>query len=150
MHSFTNKSSGTAINVQMYAQPTIQQAMMYVTTSMFEVDQHQLIQNFFRDRGISRTSQKLFWVFHYHFYLVQKQPTAGDVLHKKVFLEISQNSQENTCAKVKRGKHLCHLCSSFFIKKETLAQVFSCEFCAVSKNIFLQNIFRPRLLLVTS
>ena len=28
-----------------------------------------------------------------------------------------------------------------FIKKETLAQVFSCEFCEVSKNTFLQNTF---------
>ena len=44
---------------------------------------------------------------------------------KKVFLEISQNSQENTCARV-----------FFFIKKETLAQVFSCEFCEISKNTF--------------
>ena len=35
---------------------------------------------------------------------------------KRVFLKISQNSQENTCARV-----------SLF-KKETLAQVFSCEF----------------------
>ena len=34
-----------------------------------------------------------------------------------VFLEISQNSQENTCA---RG--------------ETLGLVFSCEFCEISKN----------------
>ena len=50
---------------------------------------------------------------------------------KKVFLEISQNSQENTCARV-----------SFLIKlqalgkKETLAQVFSCAFCEISKNTF--------------
>ena len=46
---------------------------------------------------------------------------------KKVFLEISQNSQENTCARV-----------SFYLncKKETLAQVFSCEFCEISKNTF--------------
>ena len=35
---------------------------------------------------------------------------------KKVFLEVSQNSQENTCARV---SFLCN-----FIKKETLAQVF--------------------------
>ena len=40
---------------------------------------------------------------------------------KKVFLEISQNSQENTCV---------------FFNKETLAQVFSCEFCEISKNTF--------------
>ena len=49
------------------------------------------------------------------------------VLWKKVFLEISQNSQENTCTRV-----------SFFnfIKKEALAQVFSCEFCKISKNTY--------------
>ena len=44
---------------------------------------------------------------------------------KKVFLEISQNSQENTSVKV-----------SFFIKKETLAKVFSCEFYEISKDTF--------------
>ena len=42
---------------------------------------------------------------------------------KKVFLEISQNSQENTC--------VCN-----FIKIETLAQTFSCEFYEISKNTF--------------
>ena len=43
------------------------------------------------------------------------------------------------------GKHLCQslffnkvagLRSATFVKKETLAQVFSCEFCESSKNIF--------------
>ena len=29
-----------------------------------------------------------------------------------------------------------HLCQSLYIKKETLAQVFSCEFCEISKNTF--------------
>ena len=57
------------------------------------------------------------------------------VLCKKVFLEISQNSQENTCARVsfliKLQAETCN-----FIKKETLAQVFSCEFCEISKNTF--------------
>ena len=43
---------------------------------------------------------------------------------KKVFLEILQTSQESTCARV-----------SFF-KKETLSQVFSGEFCEISKNTF--------------
>ena len=46
--------------------------------------------------------------------------TNGDVLQKKVFLEISQNSQENTCA----GVSFLQL----FIKKESLTLVFSCEF----------------------
>ena len=47
-----------------------------------------------------------------------------------------------------KGKHLGQ--SLFFnkvaglrpatlLKKETLAQVFSCEFCEISKNTFLQN-----------
>ena len=44
---------------------------------------------------------------------------------KKVFLEILENSKENTCARVFN-----------FIKEETLAQVFFCEFCEISKNNF--------------
>ena len=42
---------------------------------------------------------------------------------KKVFLKISQNSKENTKA--------------FNVINETLAQVFSCEFCELFKNTFL-------------
>ena len=30
----------------------------------------------------------------------------------------------------------CDTCASNFIKKETLAQVFSCEFCEISKSTF--------------
>ena len=40
------------------------------------------------------------------------------------------------------GKHLCQslFFNKVFIKKETLAQVFSCKFCEISKNtFFLQN-----------
>ena len=33
-----------------------------------------------------------------------------------------------------------------FIKKETLAQVFSCEFCEISKNTFLTEHLRAMLL----
>ena len=47
---------------------------------------------------------------------------------KKVFLKISGNSQENTCARV---PFLIK-----FIKKETLAHVFSFEFCEISKDTF--------------
>ena len=49
------------------------------------------------------------------------------VLYKEVFLEILQNSQENTCARV-----------SFL-----MAQLFSCEFCKIYKNIFF--IAHPRM-----
>ena len=41
---------------------------------------------------------------------------------KKVFLEMSQNSQEYTCARI-----------SFLIK------MFSCEFCDISKNTFFHK-----------
>ena len=47
---------------------------------------------------------------------------------KKVFLEISQNSQENTCARVCVSIKLQVWVWNLF-KKETLALVFSCEFC---------------------
>ena len=50
---------------------------------------------------------------------------------KKVFLEIFQNLQESTCAKVSLFNKVAP-----FIKKETLAQVFSCEFCKISKIAF--------------
>ena len=50
-------------------------------------------------------------------------------LPKKVFLEISQNSQGNTCARVRPAT----------LFKKTLAQVFSCEFCELSKNAFFKE-----------
>ena len=68
---------------------------------------------------------------------MQHLPEAATrgVLWKKVFLEISQNSQESACAR-----------ASFLVKlrvaglqlslKETLAQVFSGEFCEISRNSF--------------
>ena len=47
------------------------------------------------------------------------EAATTDVLGKKMFLEISQNSQA------------CN-----FMKKESLAQVFFCGFCEISKNTF--------------
>ena len=53
---------------------------------------------------------------------------------KKVFLEISQNSQEKTCARDSFLIKLQALACGNFIQKEALAQVFYCEFCEYSKN----------------
>ena len=54
---------------------------------------------------------------------------------KEVFLKVSQNSLENTCARVsfllKLQTETCN-----FIKKEILAQVLSCKFCEISTNTF--------------
>ena len=63
-----------------------------------------------------------------------------------MFQKISQNSQENTCARVsfliKLQASTCN-----FIKKETLAQLFSCEFCEIFKeHLFLQATPRQMLL----
>ena len=54
---------------------------------------------------------------------------------KKAFLEIPQNSQENTCARVPFIIKLQALAFNF-IKKETLTKVFSCEYYEISKNTF--------------
>ena len=55
---------------------------------------------------------------------------------KKVFLEVSQNSQENTCARISfLIKMLAEACN--FIKIETLVQMFYCEFCEISRNTFI-------------
>ena len=67
--------------------------------------------------------------------IVYSEAVAQRCSVKIMFLEISQNSKENTCA---RASFLMKLQASAcnFIKKETLAQVFSCEFCEISKNTF--------------
>ena len=54
---------------------------------------------------------------------------------RKVFLEILQNSQENTCSRVsfliKLKASTCNV-----IKKEALTQMFFCEFCEIFRNTF--------------
>ena len=59
---------------------------------------------------------------------------TGGVLLKKVFLEISQNSQENTCAS--DSFLIKFQALSNFIKKESLTQVLSFKFCEISNNTF--------------
>ena len=55
---------------------------------------------------------------------------------KKGVLEFSQNSQEKTCTRVIFLNEVAGLQACNFIKKETVAQVFSCEFCEIFKNTF--------------
>ena len=50
-----------------------------------------------------------------------------------MFLEILQDSQENTCA---RASILINLQRPATLWKWRLVQVFSCEFCEISKNTF--------------
>ena len=70
--------------------------------------------------------------------LLSSEAVARRCFVKKVFLEISQNSQENTCVRVsfliKLQTEACN-----FIKKETLTQVISCKFWEISKNTFYRT-----------
>ena len=68
------------------------------------------------------------------FLLITEAAIRG-ALCKKVFLEISQHSQENACARASFSIKLQAQACNFF-KKEALAQVFSCECCEISKNTF--------------
>ena len=54
---------------------------------------------------------------------------------KKVFLEISQNSQENTCARVSLLIKLPTKAWNFIKKRDPNTGV-SCEFCKISKSAF--------------
>ena len=70
--------------------------------------------------------------------MLKKQPP--EVFHKKkVFFKVSQNSQENNCARVSFLINLQAFIKNEacnFIKKEALAQVLSCEFSKFFKNTF--------------
>ena len=65
-------------------------------------------------------------------YVIEVRTSHHRYSIKNVFLEIWQNSQENTVAIV---SFLIKMDASF-IEKESLTQVFFCEFCEISKNIF--------------
>ena len=64
-----------------------------------------------------------------------------------MFLSSLQKGQQ-TSTQLKKNMNdgtiifLMSLLIVFFIKKETLAQVFSCEFCEISKNIFFKELLQ--------
>ena len=80
---------------------------------------------------------------------VASEPVAQRCSVKKAFLEISQNLQESTCARV---YFLIKLQAFKVNNNDTrmtpMALVFSCEFCEISKNTFSYRI--PLVVLVTS
>ena len=81
---------------------------------------------------LSKTSVPFIW---------QRRPISSShrwCSIKKPFLKISQNSQENTCARVSfLIKFQALACN--FVKKETLAHVFFCEFCEILMNAFFTD-----------
>ena len=82
------------------------------------------------------------------FYWLYIEAVIRGVLLKKVFLEISQNSQENSCARVSFLIKLQASISNFF-QKQTLVQLFSFELCGISPflqyttaTVFVQDVFK--------
>ena len=74
-------------------------------------------------------------ILHFVKDLIDDRRSHRNVLEGKMFLEISQNSQENTWVRVSfLIKVQASVCN--FIKNKTLAEVFFCEFCEISKNTF--------------
>ena len=66
-----------------------------------------------------------------------KAATKG-ILQEKISSKIWQNSRENICTRVSfLIKFQTSACN--FIKKEALTQVFSSEFCEISKNNFFTD-----------
>ena len=64
------------------------------------------------------------------------EAATGCVLLKKLFLTISQYSQKITCV----GVFFSKACN--FIRKETPAEVFSCDYCEIFKNTFSEDHFQ--------
>ena len=83
------------------------------------------------------------WTPYQHLINLQLDAEAatGGVLWEKVLLEISENSQENTCASasflMKLQAPVCN-----FIKKRDSGTLSSCEFCEISKNTFFTEYLR--------
>ena len=79
---------------------------------------------------------------------------------KKKFLKISQNSEENTCARVSflitlqasliRASRQINTLKKNTLEKETLALVFSCEFYKNFKNTFYIEHLQWLLLVVSN
>ena len=90
----------------------------------------------FTIKATGRRQWRRFGIFVVNF----TEAATRSVVQENVLLEISQNSQGNTCARVpfliKLQAEVCN-----FIKKETLAQMFSCEICEISKNtLFIEHL----------
>ena len=77
--------------------------------------------------------------------MIAESATRG-ALPEKVFLDLSQKSQKKACARVSFLIKSQSQAWNFF-KKETLGQVFSCEFCEISKNTYFTENTSGRLLL---
>ena len=80
----------------------------------------------------------IFWNFEISFVSVGKFignfPLKNVITSTKAFLEILRNSEENTCARDSFLLKLQALSLQLYYK-ESMAEVFSCKFCKISKNI---------------
>ena len=84
------------------------------------------------------------WIIWERFFLLNgmnKEATTEGILQERVFLEILQNSQEDNWVSASFLKK-CGMRPATLLKKETVAQVFSCEFCKISTNtVFTEHLW---------
>ena len=99
--------------------------------------------------GVCMFESLLFWFFEI---LVQILKPYRSIFSGQILCKIYVNSRQEMFYKkgflrdfVKYTEK--HLCQGLLFKKETLAQVFSCEFCEISKNNFFTEHLRWLLLL---
>ena len=86
-----------------------------------------------RDMG-RQSSQNLLFRLWFH----SSRTSRQEVLYKKGLLKnFTKFKGKHPCQSLFLIKLLASNCN--FIKKETLAQVLSCEFCEISKNIFREH-----------
>ena len=80
---------------------------------------------------------------------ISEAATRG-VLWKKVFLEISQNSQENTCPRVSFFNKVVGLRPAILLNKRVWHRCFPVKFVKFLRTPFLQNTSRRLLLTIVS
>ena len=91
------------------------------------------------DRCYWCRNEHCFRKLHSKLLSILSEPVVQRCSVKKVLLEISQNSQENSCARDSFLTKLQALGLQLYFKKETLAQVLTCEFCEISRDTFFHR-----------
>ena len=82
-------------------------------------------------------------IYLFFFIIVSGQILHATSTHQRCYIKKSvlRNFTKFTGKHLRQGLFLIEACN--FIKKETLARVFSCEFCEISKNTFFtEHLYR--------
>ena len=95
-----------------------------------------------------KVSRRKLTVQHVPYQMYDTEAATGGVLQKKVFLEISENSQVNTCARVSFLIKFRRHASVSLLKKRLWNRCFPVNFAKFSRTPFLQKTSERLLLMV--